>query len=101
MSVGRFAEEMNGRLFLHPAVGLWADPAKMDARQKVVAVAKVRCLEHDLFDGNRVRRELSQHAVEEILGEMNGLRRALGWLAVDLEGRTRTSHLRSVTAPGL
>jgi hypothetical protein len=76
-------------LCLHPSVGLFARPEAMTARQKVAAVAKVRCIEHDLFDGEKVRRDLSRAEVEERIGRLNHLRRALGWLEVDLEGRLR------------
>jgi hypothetical protein len=70
----------------------------MTARQKVAAVAKVRCLEHDLFDGERVRRELSRSDVEDLVGRLNELRRALGWLEVDLDGRLRWPHQAAVGA---
>lgn len=76
-------------LCLHPSVGLFVRPETMTARQKVAAVAKVRCLEHDLFEGDKVRRDLSRSEVEEMVGRLNHLRGALGWLEVDLEGRLR------------
>jgi len=76
-------------LCLHPSVGLFARAETLTARQKVAAVAKVRCLEHDLFEGEKVRRGLSRSQVEEIVARLNHLRRALGWLEVDLDGRLR------------
>jgi hypothetical protein len=78
---------------LHPSVGLWADPARMTAPQKVAAVAKVRCLEEDLFDGERVRRSVSREQAQDLVGKINQLRRALGWLEIDLHGRWRWPHV--------
>jgi hypothetical protein len=83
----------NCQIFLHPSVGLRVHPDAMTPSQKVAAVAKVRCLEHDLFDGERVRRDLSRQDVESIVVQLNQLRRALGWLEIDLEGRLRWPHL--------
>lgn len=98
MTIGQRAGAAGGRLCLHPSVGLAVDPAAMTASQKVAAVAKVRCLEHDLFDGERVRRGLSRQEAEAIVGQLNELRRALGWLEVDLEGHWRWPHRRPVGA---
>lgn len=73
------------RICLHPSVGTWAKADGMTPRQKVAAVAKVRCLEHSLFEGDRIRRELDRHAAEEIVAKINELRRALGWLEMDFD----------------
>lgn len=81
------------RFCLHPSVGLWVDPARMTAPQKVAAVAKVRCLEHDLFDGDRVRRSLGRDQAERLVTEINELRRALGWLEINPDGRWRWPHV--------
>jgi hypothetical protein len=86
------------RVNLHPSVGMWMGPGGLDARQKVAAVAKVRCLEHDLFEGGRIRRGLGQKAVDDILTEINDLRSALGWLELDIEGRVGRSHLQRIAS---
>lgn len=93
MSTGQFEQTINPPLFLHPSVGTWADPAKLNRRQRVAAVAKVRCLEHDLFDGDRINRSLSSYAAEGLAAQINELRRALGWLEIDLDAE-RASHQR-------
>jgi hypothetical protein len=98
MTIGNWVEASGERLCVHPSVGLAVDPAAMTASQKVAVVAKVRCLEHDLFDGEHVRRRLSRTEAEAIVGRLNELRRALGWLEVDLEGHWRWPHRRSVGA---
>ena len=79
-------------LFVHPSVATWAGSGAMTSRQRVAAVAKVRCLEHNLLEGDRVRRELNREAAERILAEINRLRSALGWLKIDLDGRWRRCH---------
>lgn len=87
----------NGKhLFLHPSVSSWVGSEGLDAQQKVAAVAKVRCLEHRLFENGRVRRELDRQAAEDTMIEINELRRSLGWLEIDLEGHLRRSHLSVV-----
>lgn len=68
------------------------DPARMTAPHKVAAVAKVRCLEHALFDGERIRRALSRDQAEHLVAQINELRTALGWLEVDLDGKWRWPH---------
>jgi hypothetical protein len=75
------------RLCLHPCVGLTVDPTRMTDWEKVAAVAKVKCLEHDLFENAGLRRELSADEVVEMLAKINHLRRALGWLEVGLDER--------------
>lgn len=94
MSIGQSAETVNQQLCLHPSVGTWVDPAELSARQKVAAVAKARCLEDSLFEGDRIRRKLSREAAEDIVARINELRRALGWLEIDLDGHWRSSHQR-------
>lgn len=91
-SVGTFGRRVN----LHPSVGMWMGPEGLDARQKVAAIAKVRCLEHNLFDGGRIRRGLGQKAVADLLDEINDLRCALGWLELDLEGHVGRSHVQRI-----
>lgn len=86
------------RLVLHPSVGLVADPERMTPSQKVAAVAKVRCLEHTLLEGNRVRRDLGRARAEQILETINELRRALGWLEIDPAGQLRWPRAASPTA---
>jgi hypothetical protein len=80
------------RMCLHPSVGTIVRPGAMTPRQKVAAIAKLRCLEHDLFDGEQVRRDLSRVAAEEIVARLNELRQALGWLEIDLDGHWRWPH---------
>jgi hypothetical protein len=60
--------------------------------EKTAAITKVRCLEHDLFDGGRVCRELTRQRAEAMIAELNQLREALGWLEIDVEGRWRWPH---------
>ena len=58
--------------------------------ERTAAVTRVRCLEHDVFDGDgHVRRGVERTRAEEALAEINGVRRALGWLEIDLEHRWR------------
>jgi hypothetical protein len=83
---------MSRSLCLHPSVGTYVSPANLDARGKVAAVAKVRCLEHDLFEGDRVSRSLSRVASKAMVAEINELRRALGWLEIDVNGQWRWPH---------
>ena len=97
MSIGQFGETSTPALHLHPSVGMSVDPDNMSRRQRVAAVAKVRCLEHKLFDGDRVNRSLSRQSAERIVGQINELRGALGWLEVDLEGHWRWPHDRQQT----
>jgi hypothetical protein len=96
VSIDRTTEGAQRRVFLHPSVGLWVDSGQMDARQKVAAVSKVRCLEHQLLEGGRIRRDLTKRAFDEMVSEINDLRSALGWLEIDFAGQLRRSHLHSV-----
>ena len=77
------------RILLHPSVGLLVNPATMTPPQKVAAVAMVRCLEHDLFDGERVRRALTRDQAEQLVARINDLRKALGWLEIKPDGKWR------------
>lgn len=94
LSVETFGRRVN----LHPSVGMWMGPDGLDARQKVAAIAKVRCLEHDLFEGGRIRRGLGQKAVADLLDQINDLRSALGWLELDLEGHVGRSHVQRIAS---
>ena len=67
-------------------------PPILAPNEKTAAVTKVRCLEHELFDGDHVRRHLSRQAAEAVIAELNRLRTSLGWLEVDVEGRWRWPH---------
>jgi hypothetical protein len=89
MSLAESDPMTSKRLVLHPSVGLLADPERMTPSQKVAAVAKVRCLEHTLLEGDRVRRDLGRARAEELLETINDLRRALGWLEIDPAGQLR------------
>jgi hypothetical protein len=77
------------RVCLHPSVGLSVDPARMTATQKVAAVARVRCLEHDLFAGDRICRTMKRDEAEQLVAKVNELRRALGWLEINPDGKWR------------
>ena len=99
MSIGQSREETS-TIYLHPSVGTSVDPNNLTRRQRVGAVAKVRCLEHQLFDGDRVRRSLSRHTAECVVAQINELRRALGWLEIDLEGHWRWPHDREQITAG-
>ena len=61
-------------------------------KEKAAAVTKVRCLDHELFDGDHVSRELSREAAEAVMVELNQLRTSLGWLEVDVQGHWRWPH---------
>ena len=93
-SVETFGRPVN----LHPSVGMWMGPEGLDARQKVAAISKVRCLEHNLFEGDRIRRGLGQQAVEDILAQINDLRSALGWLELDNEGKVGRSRVQRIAS---
>lgn len=93
MSVVRSEINVDQRICLHPSVGLSVDPTRMTASQKVAAVAMVRCLEHDLFDGDRVCRALSREQAEGLVAKINELRKALGWLEINLDGKWRWPHV--------
>jgi hypothetical protein len=92
MSIGEIRQEMSRTVCLHPSVGTSVSPASMSPRQKVAAVAKVRCLEHRLFEGEKVSRSLGRMEAEAIVAEINELRRALGWLETDINGQWRWPH---------
>lgn len=98
MSIELSAEAGFKRLPLHPSVSSWVGPEGLDARQKVAAIAKVRCIERDLFEGGRVRRGLAPGAVDEMLTCVNELRSALGWLELDIEGNVGRSHLQRIAS---
>ena len=95
MSMLQTEVKVDQRICLHPSVGLWVEPTRMTARQKVAAVAKVRCLEQDLFDGDRVRRDVSRDEATEMVDSINQLRNALGWLEINLDGKWRWPQLAS------
>lgn len=98
MSVELSTEAGFKRLPLHPSVSSWVGPEGLDPRQKVAAIAKVRCIERDLFEGDRIRRGLGRDAVDEMLSRINDLRSALGWLELDIEGRLGGSHLQRIAS---
>ena len=98
MSILQSAVNVDTRICLHPSVGLSVDPANMTARQRTAAVAKVRCLEHDLLDGDRVRRDLDRCEADEIVAKINGLRNALGWLEINLDGKWRWPQMAGCSA---
>jgi hypothetical protein len=60
--------------------------------EKTAAITKVRCLEHDLFDGDQLRRDISRRTAEAAIAELNQLRSALGWLEIDAEGHWCWPH---------
>ena len=74
-------------LILHPSVGIVADPTYITPRQKLAAISKVAYLEHSLLDGPHVTRRLTRDDAEALVNQINELRRLLGWLEVDLDGR--------------
>ena len=97
MSALQSEVSVDQRICLHPSVGLSVDPAKMTAAQKVAAVAMVRCLEHNLFDRDRVRWTLSRDQAELMVAKVNDLRRALGWLEINTDGNWRWPPNRRLT----
>lgn len=98
MSIEPSAEAGFKRLRLHPSVSQWVGPDGLDPRQKVAAVAKVRCLERDLFESGRVRRGLEECAIEDLLGRINELRSVLGWLELDVDGQVGRAHLQRIAS---
>jgi hypothetical protein len=64
--------------------------AALTPAQKTAAITRVSCLEHDIFDdGGHIRRGLPRSAVEQSVETINELRRGLGWLEINLDGRWR------------
>jgi hypothetical protein len=62
----------------------------MSPVDKTAAITKVRYLEHELFDSyGQVRRRTERGAAEVTVAAINELRRALGWLEIDLDGHWR------------
>jgi hypothetical protein len=100
MGIVQSDETAGRRLCLHPSVGVAVDPEGMTPSQKVAAVSKVRCLEHDLFEGRRLRRELSSEQVGATVARINELRSALGWLEIDSDGQLRWPHLAAEARVG-
>jgi hypothetical protein len=64
-------------------------PSPLTGQEKTAAVARVRWLEHELFEDGHVRRRITRETAQAVVDELNKLRAALGWLEVDLEGRWR------------
>ena len=57
---------------------------------KTTALTKVRYLERELLDDDgHVRKGMTAARADEIVDLINELRRALGWLEIDLAGRWR------------
>jgi hypothetical protein len=57
---------------------------------KTAAVTRVRYLEGQLFDDRgHVRRGLTPARADEIAALINGLRQALGWLEIGMDGQWR------------
>lgn len=57
---------------------------------KTTALTKVRYLERELLDGDgHIRKGVTSARADEIVDLINELRRALGWLEIDLDGRWR------------
>jgi hypothetical protein len=56
--------------------------------EKSAVISKINVLERQLFDDQcRRRRGISEERATELLGEINALRRKLGWLSLDLHHR--------------
>jgi hypothetical protein len=65
-------------------------PIAMSPAEKTAAVTRVRCLERELFDdARRIRRGTSLSTAAQTVALINGLRRRLGWLEIDLDGGRR------------
>jgi hypothetical protein len=72
-----------------PATSCLASTA-LSGAEKTTAVTRVRYLERELLDDDgHVRRGVTEARAGEIVSLLNDLRRALGWLDVDLDGRWR------------
>jgi hypothetical protein len=55
---------------------------------KTSALTRVKYLERELFDDSgHLRRGMTPERADETVALINHLRRALGWLEIDLEGR--------------
>ena len=62
----------------------------LPAADKTAAFTRVRYLERELFDdGGQLRRGVTAARANETVALINHLRRALGWLEIDLDGRWR------------
>jgi hypothetical protein len=72
-----------------PAISCLVSTA-LSRAEKTTAITKVRYLKRELFDdGGHVRKGVVAAQADEIVGLINDLRQALGWLEVDLDGRWR------------
>jgi hypothetical protein len=66
---------------------------------KTAAVTRVRVLERQLFDDSgHLRRGVTPERADETVALINNLRRALGWLEIDLDGRWRWPDNRMARA---
>ena len=62
----------------------------MSRADKTASITRVSYLEQEVFDeGGHIRRGLDRDAVEHTVAMINDLRRALGWLEINLDGRWR------------
>jgi hypothetical protein len=65
-------------------------PSVMSLAEKTAAITRVRYLERKIFDDSgHIRRRTDRATAEEVVGQINDLRHALGWLEIDLDGRWR------------
>ena len=81
--------EMSSAALKNPAI---SHPVTvvLSRAEKTTAVTKVRYLERELFDDSgHIRRGVTAVRAHEVVALINDLRRALGWLEVDLEGKWR------------
>jgi hypothetical protein len=64
--------------------------AALQPADKTAALTRVRYLERELFDdGGHLRRRITPERADETVARINHLRRALGWLEIDLDGQWR------------
>jgi hypothetical protein len=62
----------------------------MSPADKTASITRVSYLEQEVFDeGGHIRRGLDRDSVEHTVAAINDLRRSLGWLEINLDGRWR------------
>ncbi len=65
-------------------------PTATSRAEKIALVARVRYLEGKTFDdGGHIRRGVTRSVAERTVEQINELRRALGWLEIDVDRQWR------------
>jgi hypothetical protein len=79
-----------GRIAADERVTCGLSSTALPPADKTAALTRVRYLERQLFDDSgQMRRGVTLQHADETVADINHLRRALGWLEIDLDGRWR------------